>query len=457
MFFRNKITLLVLVVGVTTAGWLSFSLVKNTANAYLYGYPLVLMDLTRRAMTSPESGFQENSFQHNREFPDHTFRNVVRPNNDTLYSVAWLDLSQGPLVLDVPDTAGRQYVIPLMDAWTNVFATVGKGSTGTEAGSYMIVGPDWKGDKEESLPVIQSPTNMVWIIGRIQTNGKADIPNVAAIQDQIYLTPLVNWLTGDRIVGMKQGVDKSAGKVDPYEQLSSMTPEEFFTSLSSLMARQYPLQQDAEMLDTLRGLGVEPGVDIDTDKWSFVKRRLMAFAVSSVQSTMEKRIEEGGPLENGWVVIRQNIGRYGDNYAIRAGIAMIGLGALPPEEAAYPNTKVDSGGDLLNGSHSYLLHFPKGETPPVEAFWSLTMYDEQGFLIDNPLGRYAIGDRDRLKYNEDGSLDILIQNSKPKNSENWLPAPKGDFAVTMRLYLPKSEFLDGQWNLPPIEKVEYTN
>ncbi|MBN8429824.1 DUF1254 domain-containing protein [Microbulbifer salipaludis] len=429
----------------------SLSLVKKTAQAYVYSYPLALMALTRESMIG--SGLTLNRFSHIQFFPDHTFRNVVRPNNDTLYSIAWLDLSTGPLVLDVPDTAGRQYVMPLMDMWTNVFATVGKGSTGTGAGSYLIAGPDWQGTVPADVQEITAPTNGVWIIGRIQTNGRSDIANVRNLQREVFLTPLAGWLTGERHNGQVMEANAKTGKRDPAAELMAMSATEYFALVNRLLQKQRTLAQDAVAVTSLRTLGIVPGSNEVKERWNPVPTLLMDRAIKIAQSRVLSAAYGPRELENGWAVWRSKLGRYGDDYGLRMAVAVIGLGALPPEEAAYPNAEVDVEGNPLHGSNRYRLHFAAGQTPPVDAFWSLTLYDEDGFLVDNPISRYTIGGRDALQYNEDGSLDILIQHQPPVNQANWLPAPDGAFALTLRLYLPRRAFLSGDWTVPGVEFV----
>jgi hypothetical protein len=426
-----------------------YKTVKSGSEAYLFGYPLVLMELTRQAM---DGGKPVNRFSHKTEFPDHNFRNVVRPNNDTLYSIAWLDLSEEPLVLTVPDTAGRYYVMPLMDAWTNVFATVGKRSYGTGAGEFVIVGPQWQGSTPTDMEVITAPTNMVWIIGRIQTNGRADIANVIALQQHFGLAPLSQFEQGVRPAA---AVASEASSDDPYQQIQAMSGTEYFQLMSSLMAEQPPTEADAPMLGKLAGLGISMTGSAPMEQPGPLDALLLNLAKNLTDKGLKKSLEEGRELENGWAVQRDTIGDYGTNYAVRAAVAMIGLGALPPAEASYPNTARDSEGGLLSGDHSYRLHFPAGQTPPVNAFWSLTMYDEDGFLVANPIGRYTLGDRDKLTLNEDGSLDLLVQHDTPTTGQsNWLPAPKGRFALTMRLYYPKEAFLSGSWQLPAVERIQ---
>ncbi|MFT5888871.1 MAG: hypothetical protein ACI9BO_001694, partial [Zhongshania sp.] len=219
----------------------------------------------------------------------------------------------------------------------------------------------------------------------------------------------------------------------------------------SLMAEQYPPAVDTVMLASLESIGVAPGEPFDSSKVNFIQRRLLGLAIAITQEKIAEQLAADRATENGWSVIRSDIGSYGVNYSIRAAVSMIGLGALPPEEASYPNAVADMNKQPLSGRSSYRIHFEPGQTPPVDAFWSLTLYDVQGFLVGNAIERYAIGDRDKLNFNADGSLDILIQKDAPSVSDaNWLPAPVGQFALTLRLYSPRAEFLSGSWQLPPV-------
>lgn len=433
----------------------SVSYLKRVSAAYLYGYPLVLMSLTKDTMLAESGGgMQLNTFNHVQDFPDHDFRDVVRPNVDTLYSIAWLDLSTAPIVLTVPDMGDRYYVMPLMDAWTNVFAMVGKRTHGTQAGRFLIVGPDWQGDVPSNIESIRSPTNMVWLIGRIQTNGKNDIPAVSALQKGFRLDPLESSLVVNARAPYSSAAVAEADKKDPAARLNEMPNIEFLNVLAELMAAQYPAAADADMLRSLEKIGVTPGDSVNASQYNFVQRRLIDLAVTMTKEKIAEELASDRAIENGWSVIRDGIGVYGINYPLRAVVSMIGLGALPPEEASYPNAISDISKQALSGEYSYLIHFDAGQTPPVDAFWSLTMYDQHEFLVDNPIQRYAIGDRDELHLNADGSLDILIQKAPPSGANvNWLPAPAGQFALTMRLYSPQPEFLNGSWQLPPVTRI----
>ena len=445
---RTKAAVVIGVVLVLVAAYDALQQAKAAAQAYIYGYPLVVMELTRKALVADS---HHNGFTHGRRFPDHTFRHVVRPNNDTLYSIAWLDLSEDAVVLTVPDTQGRYYVMPLMDAWTNVFATVGKRSYGTAAGSYLIIGPNWEGEVPRELITIKSPTKMVWLIGRIQTNGPSDVQNVARLQEQFALAQLQQWGSGVSIPHKIQDIAASDAGKDPYQEIADMTGVEFFSLFATLLTTQSPAPADSEMLATIADIGLVPGEPFSVGPWS---GWLLDKAKHFTHQGVIRQLEKQPATENGWSVRRNLIGVYGTHYGVRTGVAMVGLGALPPEEAVYPNTKVDESGQALTGSQAYKLHFPAGGTPPSQAFWSITVYDEQGFLVENSIDRYALGDRDPLAYNPDGSLDIAIQHNAPAGAgANWLPVPSGPFTLTMRIYLPDQSFLQGNWRLPPVERV----
>ncbi len=434
------------------------SIMSLATQAYVYGYPLVLMYETMRNATNIEapvwnkSFAPANQFGHFRSFPDPTFKAVVKPNCDTYYSSAWLDLSQEPMVLKVPDTKGRYYLMPILDAYTNVIGCPGKRTTGTKAGTFLITGPEFTGKVPDGMTEIKSPTNMVWILGRIQVNSVQDGKDVAyKIQDGLTLTPLSK--LGTDYKPAKHTVDKSISTTPPLF-VENMDIETFFNTMNDLMAKYPPAKDDAALLNKLSDIGIGPGkkfnlADFDSDVQTALKK-----VPAGVHQQLRNYMSQSGNKVNGWNV-NLGIGSYGTNYKVSALVALIGLGANLTADASYPNCLVDETGAKLDGSRKYIIHFDKGQTPPANAFWSLTMYGPDEFLIDNPINRYAIGDRSNLKYNADGSLDIYIQNERPSKDieSNWLPAPKGPFSVTMRLYWPKESYLNGTWNIPPIRAV----
>ncbi|PEE33117.1 DUF1254 domain-containing protein [Bacillus cereus] len=405
--------------------------------AYLYGFPLVDMARTKQLYKNPW-----NTFLHRRDLVDHTFKEVVAPNNDTLYSSAWLDLSNGPVVLSVPDVGDRYYSLQFLDTYTNTFDYVGTRETGTKAGTYVIVGPNWKGKIDKCSKVIQSPTNMVWLLGRTLVDGEKDLDNVHAIQDQYILKPL------------NRGQTKSSIHLPPISTNDFDDPARFFDIMTQLMSLFPSPATDAAMLSQFKLIGIDPNNGFQGSKEPAIMAGLTR-AVKDAQDIIKKSVNRVGTLNHNWQVF-YNIGTYGTEYLTRAVIAKFGLGANIPAEAMYPRTQVDSDGNPLSGEHQYVIHFNKEELPPVNAFWSLSMYGSDQFFVDNPIKRYAIGDRtEDLIYNVDGSLDIYIQNLPPEGKEsNWLPAPSDDFILMLRMYMPKKNILKGTYQMPKIQKVK---
>jgi len=427
-----------------------------SAEVFTYGYPLVLMDATRAAMTARTP---PNTFMHRRTFPDHTFTEVVSPNIDTLYSSAWLDLTDGPIVLSVPDTAGRYYVMSMMDAWTNVFAAPGKRTTGTRRGNFAIVGPDWRGTLPKGVQEIRSPTAMVWILGRIQTNGKADFPAVHRLQDQFRLVPLSAWEKGARAVAPRPVPALSplaSTQMSPSEQVAAMDAQAFYSRLATLLKTNPPAPSDAPMVEKMRALGLEPGMPFKTTVLEPPVARGIQEGATAALTTLATMARQGSAdAGNGWVLHR-DLGTYGTDYARRAATAWVGLGANLPKDALYATTRVDASGLPLQGSGRYVIHFPKGQLPPARAFWSVTLYNDRQAFASNAIGRYAISSRDRLRYNRDGSLDIYIQYDKPSDVplSNWLPAPANALNLMLRAYWPEQALLDGSWMPPPVQRLE---
>ncbi len=428
--------------------------------AYWYTYPLVLMDLTRQQMTNIEAGKMPGRgpmmvFTHRHAFPGANDREVVRPNFDTLYSLAWLDLTKEPAIISVPDVEeGRFYMLPMLDMWTDVFAIVGTRATGTKGGHYAIARPDWKGELPAGVTRIDAPTPYVWIIGRTQTNGPRDYSAVHKIQDAYGLTSLSQ--RGKTPQPIKVEIDPGIDmKTPPLEQINNMAAKAYFEYAAELMKKHPPHITDQVVIARMKRIGLEAGKSLNFDKLDPKIKQALKQACTDGLKAMQARYQKMGREANGWR-ITTGTGVYGDNYLDRAVIDMVGLGANPPEEAIYPVNFADSEGNPVDGKNNYVLHFEKDQLPPVDAFWSVTMYDEAGFQAANRLNRFALGDRDDLVFNPDGSLDIYIQHESPGKAKepNWLPAPKGPLGITLRLYLPGMEALDGTWTPPPIRKVD---
>ena len=417
-------------------------------DAYVYLYPLVTMEVTRRQAVSVEAGKKPgfgppNEFHHLRAFPTADFRAVVRPNFDTLYSSAWLDLTAGPVVVHAPDTDDRYFMLPMLDMWTDVFANPGKRTTGSGGQSFAVVGPAHTGDIPEADAVIHSPTPWVWLIGRTQTNGPDDYAAVHAVQD------------GYRIVapGSRHALERDVDTTtEPLRLVNGMSAVEFFTHASDALLSNPPHASDFSILARIANLGIRPGEPFDPAGRDLAE---VEAGATAAREAIVRHAGGFGARVNGWMVASETIGVYGNAYLTRAGIALAGLGANPAEDAVYPVLLTDSDGAPITGEHDYVIHFDADELPPIDAFWSITMYDAEGYQVANELDRFAIGDRDPLTHNADGSLDVFVRhtNPGPDREANWLPAPNGPLGITMRLYAPRPEALDGRWTPPPVRKA----
>jgi hypothetical protein len=435
------------------------ALVKDV---YTYAYPLVLMDATERQATNVPNATAVpmrapiNQFAHFRSYPNADAKDVVRFNFDTLYSFAWIDLGKGPVILTVPDTGGRYYLVPTLDMWTDVFSSLGSRTTGTKAGHFAYVPPGWTGTLPEGVEKIAAPTSMIWMMGRTQTNGPSDYENVHKIQDGLKLTPLASWgktYTPPATSPVDAGIDD---RTPPLVQVEKMSGVEFFKRFAELLKKYPPHGADYPIVFRMRAMGLVPGKDWDEHRFDSA---LVNDASKAALVAITANIKRGGGGEhiNGWNYSTENMGAYGTSYLRRATVALAGLGANLPEDALYPSVFVDGDGKPLDGANKYVLHFAKGQLPPVDAFWSLTMYDAQGFQVPNPINRFAIGDRDKLAFNADGSLDLYIQSTSPgaDKESNWLPSPaSGPIQPTLRLYSPRAAVMEGSWAPPPFKRVQ---
>lgn len=422
---------------------------------YIYLYPLVLMDVTRLQMTNTESVSHAplrtpaDTFLNIPEFPPAEFRVVVRPNFDTLYSIAFLDLRVEPRIVSVPAAAGNYYLLPMYDMFGEVFACPGTRTTGEEAGDFAVVGPGWSGNLPAGVRRYDAPTRWVWIVGRTEASV-ATYDRVHAFQAGLKITPLSQW--GREPATVVGTVDPSVDNVtEPLRQVFGMDAASFFAYASRLLLEHRPHPHDYPVLDRLARIGFHVGEQFDVDRADPDVRAALTRAVPVAQEKITARQENLGTSANGWRMSTENMGTYGTDYLQRACVELIGLGANLPQDAIYPLTYVDADGNPLNGRNRYVWHLVKDALPPVDAFWSLTLYDAEGFQVANTINRFAIGDRDELTFNDDGSLDIFIQHEPPsEGTANWLPAPDGQFNLTARLYAPRPEALDGSWAPPAV-------
>ena len=429
-------------------------------DAYLYFYPLLSMDVTRKQFTNIEPGkaFGKgpmNMFTNIPEYPPGTFRGVVRPNFDTLYSSAWLDMTKEPVVISAPDTGGRYYLLPMLDMWTDVFASPGWRTTGTTAADYLVTPPGWSGKVPDGVTQIPAPTPYVWIIGRTKTDGPADYDAVHKIQAGYKVTPLSQW--GGEVKPPQVTIDPAVDMTTPPKvQVDTMTADTYFAYAAELLKANPPHITDQPIIAQLKKIGFEPGQSFDLSKAPSEVQEGLKLAPAKALQLMAWKVPTVARVANGWSMNTDTMGVYGNYYLKRAIIAQQGLGANLPEDAIYPLNLADSTGKPLNGESNYVLHFEKDQIPPVNAFWSVTLYDQDGFQVPNALNRFAVSSWMPFAFNADGSLDLHFQSESPgKDKEaNWLPAPKGPFNLTMRLYAPKSDALTGRWNPPAVAKAE---
>lgn len=427
--------------------------------AYYYFYPLITMEITRRQCTNHEAGKQPgfgpmNLFSHMRAYPPADFKGVVRPNFDTLYSIAWLDLTKEPMIVSVPDTQGRYYLLPMLDMFSDIFASPGWRTSGTGAHHYAIVPHQWSGKLPEGVEPIDAPTAYVWIIGRTKTDGPEDYPAVHKIQDGFLVTPLSQW--GKTPTAPKFEFDSTVDmETPPLDQINAMTAADYFAYGTELLALHQPHVTDWSITERMSRIGIEAGKEFDYDKLDGKIQKALDKACADALKLMVAKKASLGTLVNGWSLNTETMGVYGNFYFKRAIVAMVGLGANQPEDAVYPMNFADADGKPLHGQNNYVLHMNKEDLPPVNAFWSVTMYDDAGFQMANSLNRFAISSWMPLKKNSDGSIDLYLQQTSPgaDKESNWLPSGNCTLGVTMRLYAPKAEVLNGNWKPAAIKKV----
>lgn len=432
------------------------------SEAYIYGYPLVTMDMVRKQMTNVATAGAERApmgqLVRLRAYPSVDNHAVTAPNADTLYTIAWIDVSLEPWVFSIPDMGDRYYLMPMLSGWTDVFQVPGKRTSGDKAQKYAITGPGWTGTLPAGVTEYKSPTGMVWILGRIYCTGTPeDYKTVHALQDKFSLVPLSGY--GKPYTALPAEVDANFDmKTGIRDQVNAMDTYAYFNYLARLMKTNPPADADAPLVARMAKIGLIPGKDFDPSKLDLMdKEAIKAVPKLAVVKIMEYFKSSGKPL-NGWIFTTKT-GLYGTDYLQRAMIAAIGLGANRPQDAVYPTSEEDADGKKYDGAtHKYVIHFAKGQMPPANAFWSITMYDASYFFVPNAINRYTVSSRSKFVPNADGSVDIYVQADSPgKGKEaNWLPAPKAQFILMMRLYWPKEtapSIIDGTWAPPAAKEV----
>lgn len=435
--------------------------VSDAIDVYVYGYPLVTMDMTRKFFTNyatvQGSRGPMGQIIKLRSYPAVDDHAVTAPNADTLYTTAWLDVSKEPWVFSIPDMGDRYYLMPMLDGWTDVFQVPGKRTTGGKAQVYAITGPGWSGTLPAGVTEYKSPTGIVWILGRIYCTGTPeDYAKVHALQDKFALVPLSSYgkpytpLPGevDNALDMKTGVR---------DQVDALDVNAYFNYLARLMKTNPPTAADAPMVAKMATIGLVPGQDFDPSKLGAFDKEAIKAVPKLGQVKIMEYFKKAAVPQNGWMVLTKNIGEYGTDYLQRALVTAVGLGANRPKDAIYPTTEKDADGKEYDGTKKYVMHFDKGKMPPVDGFWSLTMYDASFFFVPNPINRYTLSARNKFVTNADGSVDLYLQSDSPGKAKeaNWLPTPKAKFIPMLRLYWPKEtppSILDGSW-IPPGIKV----
>ncbi len=426
---------------------------RLAAELYVFGFPLILTEVTRQVETAETPA---NTMRHLKTLPDAATQGVVNPNADFLYSQAWLDLSGEPVILTVPDTRGRYYLVAMLDAWSNVAHSLGERTLGSESRKFAIVGPGWKGKLPEGVTEIRSPTELAWFFGRTAVDDRKDLKAASKVQDQIKLGG-----KPERRKGGKNAAEPpvTAAAVDtktsPREQVLKMDAATFFTRFAELLADNPPAKDDAPMLEKIKALGIEAGKPFTLAGRDEISMRSIDEGIDSARKAIVSAAGGSGSadIQHGWRVDRA-LGRWGTEYGRRAVAAYNGLGVNAPEDAIFLSTYLDSGGRRLDGANRYVLHFDKGKLPPTDGFWSLSLYTPEKKFFGNPLDRHNLGSNDKLKKNADGSLDLYLQHADPgkDHESNWLPAPKeGGYSVILRVYWPKQPVIDGSWNPPGIK------
>ncbi len=436
-------------------------------DAYIYGYSLITSEVTRVQMTNvaavEEMKAPMGTFFNVKKYPPANYRGVSAANADTLYSVAWLDLSE-PQVFSHPEIKDRFFTFELVDLWMIVRESVGTNTSGDKAMTYLFTGPDWKGTVPEGMTHISFPTRYVVILGRTYSLGtKEDLAKVHALQANYKVAPLSAY--GKPYTFKAPEVNPNPGfsmTEKPQTAILALGTTEYFNMLAKLMGSiAPPAPEDGPILARMAKIGLIPGKPFDLSKLDPKWKS----ALSEIPEAALKRIGakwyEMGKIVNGWRVLLSG-GRYGTDYLRRAVWAAVGWPSQLPNVSVYPTTEQDSSGEKLTGAHKYTLTFPKGQLPPVNplAFWSITMYtiDNGLWFYPNPLNKFTVSPRDKLKFNKDGSLTLYFQHESPgkEKEANWLPAPEGPFALTMRMYWPNTNppsILDGTWKPPGVESV----
>jgi hypothetical protein len=437
--------------------------VRIAVDTYIYGYPLVTFDMARRQQTNVTTPDGEHAPMGQlikmRSYPAVENHCCAAPNADTLYTIAWLDVSHEPWVFGIPDMGNRYYIMPMLDGFSEVFHVASSSTTGGKARTYAITGPGFAGALPEGVQRVESSTAIVWILGRIYCTGTPeDYDAVHALQDRFTVVPLSSY--GQPYVPPPGVVDPDFDmKTGVRNQVNRLDVKTYFNDLARLFKTNPPTAQDAEIVARMATIGLVPGQDFDSSKLGSLDREAIRAVPKLALAKMALHLKEQ-KTTGGWLYFTSGVGNFGTDYLLRGTANLLGPGWNRPQDAIYPLSQKDADGDEYDGAkHRYVMRFEKGAMPPVTAFWSLTMYDTGFFFVPNPIDRYALSQRDTFVTNPDGSVDLYIQAESPgaDKEANWLPAPKGKFALVMRMYGPTKSppsIVDGSWTPPPVNRVK---
>lgn len=425
--------------------------------AFIYGFPYIYNARTRHDWVTRELDpavvpyAPVNQFWHASRLMDATYRGGGCPSTDFLYSLAWLDLSEQPIILSHPQMGQRYFTFQLAAFTSDNFDYVGQRTTGSDPGEFAIVGPGWEGELPAGVQRLEpSPTPWVLVLGRTGVTGPQDVAQARDLQTQYRLTPLDAWHTGVAAPERRDvyaPVPVTADPLGPWQTLNAM------------LAENPPPARHALLVEQFSGLGIGPGLDVHDQPESV--RKGLARAAAAGMALLKAQFASGdwASIINGWRYPPPEQGRFGEDFLRRAADqSLAGIAANDPAESVYLVNFQEGGGARLQPGLRYALRFPAGELPPVDAFWSLTAYAADDLnLIANPIDRYSVGDHSQLNYGEDGSLTLLLQPDAPAESDNpnWLPtSPDRPWFVILRMYRPGPAALDGSWRCPGITRVD---
>jgi hypothetical protein len=437
--------------------------------AYIYGYSLITTEVTRVQMTNvaaEEGGLRGpvGQFINVKRYPPGDYRGVSAPNADTLYSAAWIDVGAEPVVFSHPDMGDRYFLFPMYSLWMPVIESPGKRNGGGKAANYLLTGPGWKGEVPSGMKQIKSPTRFMLILGRTYADGtEADDKAVNELQAQYKLTPLSS--IGKPYTFKAPPVDPDPGYSmtdKPQDVIDAMSTSTYFNMMAKLMGSSAPpAADDGPMLGKMAKIGLVPGKPFEMDQLDPAVQAALKDVPRMASAKIFSQKDTSGAKQNGWL-IPAAAGAY-KTYLERALVAAFGWPANLPEDAVYPYTSEDGSGGTLTGANKYTITFVKGEAPPVNGFWSITMYIEDGgwWFYPNALNKFTASLRDKPTLKPDGSLTLYVQHDSPgaDKEANWLPAPAGDFVLMMRMYWPKTTapsilpLGEGSWIIPPVAKA----